>query len=216
MTPRPRKASDQDVFAATQRVMMRVGPGELTLAEIAREAGVTAGALVQRFGSKRDLLLALMATWSGSVAEEFAQFRSAYDSPLEALYGYGECLAQMGGTPAEFAHHLSYLQLDLTDPAFHRHVKRQAVARREELQRLLDDAVAAGELSPDVDTRLLARQVEVTMNGSLWTWVFHQEGTATRWMREDLGALLQRWEVPGQKRAKSARPGRVSRSHKKA
>ena len=41
------------MFAAMGRVMRRVGPAELTLGAIAAEAGVTAGALVQRFGSKR-------------------------------------------------------------------------------------------------------------------------------------------------------------------
>ena len=59
MSPRPRKVSDEEIFAATYRAMTRLGPGELTLAEIATEAGVTAGALSQRFGSKRQLLLDL-------------------------------------------------------------------------------------------------------------------------------------------------------------
>ena len=45
-----------DVFAAVVRVMLRVGPADLTLGAIAAEAGLTAGALVQRFGSKRALL----------------------------------------------------------------------------------------------------------------------------------------------------------------
>ena len=58
MSPRRRKAEDADVFAALVRVMHRRGPAELTLREIAAEAGVTAGALVQRFGSKREMLLA--------------------------------------------------------------------------------------------------------------------------------------------------------------
>ena len=58
MSPRRRKAEDDEVFAALVRVMLRCGPAELTLAAIAAEAGVTASALVQRFGSKRALLLA--------------------------------------------------------------------------------------------------------------------------------------------------------------
>src|SRR5215216_3346341 len=56
MSPRRRKAEDADVFAALVRVMLRCGPAELTLRAIAAEAGVTASALVQRFGSKRELL----------------------------------------------------------------------------------------------------------------------------------------------------------------
>src|SRR5687768_12664904 len=58
---RPRKVSDDEVFAAAMRAMSRVGPGELTLALIAEEAGVTAGALVQRFGSRRQLLVTMSA-----------------------------------------------------------------------------------------------------------------------------------------------------------
>src|ERR1051326_3145493 len=58
MSPRRRKAEDTDVFAALVRVMLRRGPAELTLREIAKEAGVTASALVQRFGSKHAMLLA--------------------------------------------------------------------------------------------------------------------------------------------------------------
>ena len=49
MSPRPRKASDAEVFAAASRVMSRLGPAQVTLADIAAEAGLTAGALVQRF-----------------------------------------------------------------------------------------------------------------------------------------------------------------------
>ena len=56
MKQRRRKAEDSEVFAAMVRVMLRVGPAELTLGAIAAEAGLTAAALVHRFGSKRALL----------------------------------------------------------------------------------------------------------------------------------------------------------------
>ena len=75
MSPRPRKVSDEAVFAAAYRAMNRLGPGELTLAEIANEAGVTAGALVQRFGSKRALLLALSAAHAASASQSQARRR---------------------------------------------------------------------------------------------------------------------------------------------
>jgi hypothetical protein len=53
MRSRRKKVPDPEVFDAMVRVMMRVGPGELTLGAIAAEAGLTAGALVQRFGLDR-------------------------------------------------------------------------------------------------------------------------------------------------------------------
>ncbi len=85
MSPRPRKASDNEVFGAAMRVMSRVGPADLTLSAIAAEAGLTPGALVQRFGSKQRLLRTISSQLGGAAAEIFAQLRSAHPSPLAAL-----------------------------------------------------------------------------------------------------------------------------------
>ena len=61
MSPRPRQNTDQEILAAAFRAIARLGPAKLTLADVAAEANVTAASLVQRFGSKRDLLLAAAA-----------------------------------------------------------------------------------------------------------------------------------------------------------
>lgn len=210
MTPRPRKATDQDVFLATMQVMSRATPGELTLNRIAAEAGVTAGALVQRFGSKRELLLEMFSRLASAVDDQFAGLRAAHASPLETLRAYGDCMAEMGSSPATFAHHLGYLQMDMADPDFHAHAARQARAARESIRALLDEAVDARELSKRTDTVALARAIEVTLNGSLMTWAFHQEGTAADWIRHDLDALLQRfrpWRGVGQRDETAGRKG---------
>lgn len=82
MSPRRRKAEDADVFAAMARVMKRVGPAELTLGAIAAAAGVTAGALVQRFGSKRELMLAHWRQASASGGDRRPPGRPRTRSPL--------------------------------------------------------------------------------------------------------------------------------------
>ena len=130
MCPRPRKVTDDDGVLAAHRAMSRLGPGELTLAHIADEAGVTAGLLVQRYGSKRDLLLSLSKRFSGGTEEMFAGLRQAHRSPLAALRAYSDGMAHMAATPAAFARNFAYLQIDLTDPEFRRHVARHAKASR--------------------------------------------------------------------------------------
>jgi AcrR family transcriptional regulator len=191
VSPRPRKATDDDVFDAAGRVMSRRGPGELTLADIAREAGVTAAALVQRFGSKRELLHALSARAVASVPAMFAALRSAHpSSPLTALRAYADCLAQLGETPGAMAHHLAYLQMDITDDVLHRQTLAQAKASRVGIRALLDDAVRSGELARGTDTQALTRAVEVTLSGSLITWAFYRDGSSTSWLRHDLDAVL--------------------------
>ena len=195
MSPRPRKVSDDEVFQATQRAMSRLKPGELTLAAIAGEAGVTAGALVQRFGSKRALLLALSDRFSGGTQEMFAELRRGHRSPLAALRAYGECLSHLASTPEALARNLSYLQIDLTDPDFRTHLVAQARAARAELQSIIRDAIAAGELVKDVNPTRLARTVEAILSGSMMTWAYYEEGTAAAWMRGDLEAVLKPYLV---------------------
>ena len=56
MAGRPRTHSDDALLDATFRAVGAVGPARLTLADVAREAGVAPATLVQRFGSKRALL----------------------------------------------------------------------------------------------------------------------------------------------------------------
>ena len=200
MSPRPCKVSDDEVFQAAQRAMSRLKPAELTLAAIAEEAGVTAGALVQRFGSKRELLLALSDRFSGGTQEMFADLRRGHRSPLAALRAYGECLSHLATTPEALARNLSYLQIDLTDPDFRTHLVAQARAARVELQSIIKDAIAAGELVKDVNPTRLARTVEVILSGSMMTWAYYEEGTAAAWMRADLEAVLKPYLVRARKK----------------
>ncbi len=193
MSPRPRKVSDSQLFAATHAVMSKVGPRELTLAAIAKEAGVTAAVLVQRFGSKRALLLALSAKYSNEAREFIASLAKQHASPLAALRSYADCMAGMAASPAALARNLAYLQIDMTDPDFRRHLVKQARATRAGLRRLVESALQAGELAPSVNPAQLARTIEAILSGSMMSWGFYREETAARWMRADLEAVLAPW-----------------------
>jgi len=192
---RPRKVSDDEVFAAAHRAMSRLPPWEFTLAEIAREAGVTAGALVQRFGSKRGLLLGLMDAWSGGTRGMLDQIRAAAATPLAAVRAWADCQAGMGDSPGGMAHHLAWLQQDMADPAFRRHVRAQMRETTKVLRRWLSEAVEVGELSAETDPAALARAVQALLGGSLISWGFLGEGSAKAWVRRELEALLVPWTV---------------------
>ena len=191
VSPRPRKVSDDEVFAAAHRATNRLAPNELTLAEIAKEAGVTAGALAQRFGSKRALLLALARGAAESTGDFIGQLKASHRSPLAAVRAYAECMAQLAQSPAALARNLAYLQIDLADPDFRAQLAVQARATRAGLEDLLASAVAKGELRRGTDVTALARTVEAMVNGSMMTWAFYADGPAERWIKDDVNAVLK-------------------------
>lgn len=189
MSPRPRETSDEQLLAATARVMQRRSPTQLTLADVAKEAGVVPATLIQRFGTKRGLLLAMYRTAPAAVPQQFAAARAKYKSPLNALIElYVECTA-FAPTPEAMANGLSYLQIDLTDPDFHAITLAQFRALRQETQNLLDAAVAARELRP-CDTAQLARLIQHINGGAMLSWAVYQQGSVATWVRRDLNALL--------------------------
>lgn len=191
MSPRPRKASDDEVFGAMVRVMSRVGPADLTLAAIAKEAGLTAGALVQRFGSKH----AMMAAAARGAAEHAGAFLQAlaekHASPLAAMRDYADCMAQLAPTPEGLTRNLAYLVNDISDPTLRKHLLVQSRATRAGLKSLLDRAVKSRELKPRTDTASLAKIIETVLGGALISWATYREGSAKAWLREHLDAVLQ-------------------------
>lgn len=191
MTRRRPRVTDDEIFAAAQRAMMEQGPQDLTLAHIGAAAGVTSGRLVQRFGSKRAMLLALAERSAGSAAATFSSLRAAHPTALEALRAYASCLAGLAATPDALARNLAYLQIDLTDPEFHRHLVREARATRREIESLVRSAVAEGALRQDVDASRLARIIEAVASGSLMTWACYREGQAKTWILAHLDAALE-------------------------
>src|ERR1700732_5125592 len=143
MSPRPRQTSDQQILAATARVLHRRSPTQPPLADVAKEAGVVPATLIQRFGTKRGLLLTVCRTAPAAVSQQFAAARAKYKSPLKTLIElYVEC-SSFAPTPQAVANGLAYLQIDLTDPDFHAITLAQFRALRQETQNLLDAAVAA-------------------------------------------------------------------------
>ncbi|HEY7291789.1 MAG TPA: helix-turn-helix domain-containing protein [Vicinamibacterales bacterium] len=195
MSPRPRKAQDADVFAALARVMHRRAPTELTLREIAAEAGVTAGALVQRFGSKRAMLLAHARYGAETGDIGVSVPRPRISSPLEALRGVTTVYAQLAKSPGAAVRNLAYLHNDLSDPVLRRHLLRMSRAARVHYEKLVNDTVAAGELRADTNIQALARSIEITLGGSFLAWTIYREGQAADWLRADLEATLRPYLV---------------------
>jgi AcrR family transcriptional regulator len=193
---RPRTVEDREVLAATARALGRVGPLRVTLGDIADEVGVTPSALVQRFGSKKALLLAVAEGGLAAVDARFAAARARTASPLAALVDALAEGTRAVQTPEQMANALAFLQLDVTDPDFRRVTLAHLDRLRAGIRALLEEARGAGELGPcDLDG--LARAVEVAYHGALLSWAVRREGAVADALRHDLEAALRPWRAGG-------------------
>ena len=194
------------MVAAAARAMQRYGPGQLTLAHVAREAGVVPATLIQRFGTKRRLLLAVCRAAPSSVPQQFAATRAKYKSALQALVELYVACSALASTPESMANGLAYLQNDLRDPEFRAITLAQFQVLQAETRKLLEEAVAARELVK-CDTAELARLIQQVSGGSMLNWAVFREGSLAAWLRRDLEALLGPYR---RSLRKSRRAGKLS------
>ena len=189
MAGRPRTLSNDVILDGTTRVLHRLGPGRLTLADVAAEVGLAPATLLQRFGSKRGLLLAHAERAGNQIGPLLQAARASVPSPLSALIEGLASVAHDVQTPEQMANSISLLLIDLTDPDFYQHTQAFTATMLREIQTLLDAAVDARELPPG-DTARLARAVQTTFNGALILWAIDRQGTLVDRVRDDLQYLF--------------------------
>jgi AcrR family transcriptional regulator len=189
--------------------MQRRSPVELTLADVAKEAGVVPATIIQRFGTKRELLLANCKAWTADVSGQFAAARAKYGTPLQTLVELFVELSGFAATPESMANFLAYLQIDLSDPEFRAVLLQQFVTTRDETKKLLDEAIAARELKL-CDTAALARLVQQVNGGAMLDWAVYRKGPLAAWIRRSLDALLAPYLFGEARKSGGARRG-VSR-----
>jgi AcrR family transcriptional regulator len=187
---RPRLISDDAILDATRRVLAELGPVKLTLAAVGTRVGLAPPTLMQRFGSKRGLLLASAARSPLMVLREVEAAEARNTSPLAALRDFALTSVAHIKHREELGNGLGFVQLDVADPEFRAHALAHSAAIVDSCARLLTAAREAGELKPDVDVPALARFTLVCFNGALQVWAVNGWGSLTDFLRDQLDLLL--------------------------
>jgi AcrR family transcriptional regulator len=173
--PRPKVISDEAILVEVLHLVQRIGPERFTLAAAGKQTGLSPSTLVQRFGSKRALLLA---------ADRWAVERwvAGMDAVPETRSALGRLVAGImytvdpRMTGEEMANSVSLLQIGLADSEFHASTKDGAVRLRAKILERLREAAANAELKPDVDLDGLAELIEITYHGAMIRWAIHRDG----------------------------------------
>lgn len=184
---RPRKVSDDDLLAATGRAIGRHGPG-FTLAQVAGEAGVAVGTVAGRFGSKQNLLLAMMTVGSASVVPRMRAAARGLD-PLPAIVAAALVIADGLDDPATTTHHLGQLGVDLAEPA----LRSGFAALRAGVREVLTELFAAADLPGAPPPPQAARIIAALTHGALMDWALNPGGTITEVLTADIEAVLTTW-----------------------
>ena len=188
-TGRPRRVSDDEIFAAMTDQVDETGPDGVTLARVAARVGMTGPALGHRFGSKRGLLLAFAERQVGAVEEHFDIAERENSSPIESLMAALTAVGGRARTRAEVANNLAMLNLDLTDDELGRFAAEQSRALRRRIVCLLE----AASLGTAGLRERWADDLYVVWSGAALTWAIDGDGPLEDWLDVCLRRTIDGW-----------------------
>lgn len=184
--PRTRTISDEAVLDAALHIVRRSGPEALSFAALAGSVGLAGSTIVQRFGSKANLLqAALLRAWDHLDAATAAAVMAA----RHGAAGVVDMLVALSGEyeTHDYADQLLVLREDLRDPVLR--------ARGETWIRSLAGAVEERLSGAPGDTEGLGELVVTHWQGTLTVWSFTRPASIHVTVRNALTTLFDRLDV---------------------
>lgn len=177
---RPKTASDEEILQAAHRVISRRGFEGFSLAEVAREVGISRSAIIQRFESTRALKLKL-------TDKMIDRFRDALNSlPVirsgDGLIALMSFIGDMVKGRDNLAVFMQNLQADFNDDEFNALELRRIETLRQAISARMP------EVKIDHDSAVLA--FIANMGGSLMQWQIWSDADASTYLVERTRAWL--------------------------
>ncbi|HEY3272395.1 MAG TPA: TetR family transcriptional regulator [Methanocella sp.] len=166
----------EKLLDAGLKVFSRKGYATATLDDIAKEAGVTRGAVYWHFkGGKADLMVAILNDGLMRVNDIMLEVIAAEEKPINKLERLAVRMLEFLEEDEKYRA-LQEILIFKTgeDPDLTLRLADKQLAQRETLKNLaamIDDAKAAGEVRKDVDTTTIALAYYGMINGIVLLWM---------------------------------------------
>jgi AcrR family transcriptional regulator len=196
---RPRAFQDEDVYQAMSRVIGEVGYTGLTFSLIADQIGCTTSALIRRFGDKRALVQGFITWLERQQSERFAEGRSSFASPLEALkarwfIGEFNGLAAAEVNPTHPETYLAFFIEARCEPAYRPHLARLNEDFESGAATILGEAHRAREIV-ECDYARVARTLNCAMTGAISLWMDRPSRPLKSELNEVFDAVIAPYRV---------------------
>lgn len=174
--PRPKRVSNEEIFAAALGLLERHGLNGFTLTDAANAVGLSRPAIIQRFGD-RDGLLRRLAAYEVEATRAYVESFDLVAGP-QGLWRFLSEIVRSMGTGKGFSVRVTMAALEANDPD----LRAKAFARYSMVQ----SAVAA-RLPGRADAGEIALFLHGVIAGASMQWVTQAEGDLSAYVLKRLG-----------------------------
>ena len=192
---RPRRVTNESIYEAAHEIIMQYGPDKLTFQTLSDRTGLVPAALVRRFKSKGQLFIEVDTYCLESAANTLAETAERFDSPLEAIV-HGLSNDMKFATSARiYINGLAFLLKSLSSAELYKNYRIAFRRQADDMQQLLQKAVAQNELKQDTDCAGLAKLLQITQQGACHMWIMSQEEPIEKCLERHIRALLRPYTI---------------------
>ena len=185
---RPREHTDDELLDRVSRSLSASGRGGWTLSDAACGAGVHPATLVKRFGSKRELLMALSRRWVAGVPTQ-----PRTDDPHAELLAWAASVASRRVDRERALADMAMLMEDLADDELSALLVSGWDKQVRYVAALVADAQSAGRLARAPRPELAATALLDVVNGATLRSAAYPSPREPVGPRALVGALLEGW-----------------------
>lgn len=190
--PPKKLIDDAQVLEKAIFVISEKGPETFTLADVGKAVGLAPSTLMQRFGSKRALLIKAAKHVPVKLSEDLEKLKNkdlSWNEELMILLGE---VPEGFGTRRDIANSLGLLKLDMIDPELHPIARELMDKVRTRIKQLLDKAKSQGKLEPESDIDALTEELDALRHGLVIQWTLSGDGPLKQWLQKGLHNYLAR------------------------
>lgn len=185
------------ILNAAIKIIGTSGYANVTMADIAREAGLSKGGLAHYFASKDDLFKEAFKAYYDQILQIFLEGMKAAVDPMEKILGLGMPLFIRETEDVSFAHKIVY---DFMSLAAHNHDYRDLFSTWintwvEIKKQALDEGIASGMFIPH-DSDTTARTISAIFHGIYMRWYLDPDHHTVKWAEQSFTEAITSYLKP--------------------
>ncbi len=184
------EATRQSIFKTALKVFSRKGYSATRLEDIAKQAGVTRGAIYWHFKNKFDLYYSLMAESFSGYEKRVKEIVETKGAPLDRIRKLMKETLVSLEMDEEYraAEEIMFFKTELTDKLEDpmQEIVNHNQWLKSTMESLIKDSIKSGEINPDTNPRIAALALISYLNGLEMTWLMDTTAFSINKSADDL------------------------------
>lgn len=190
--PRKKTIDDKTILKMVLEVITKVGSTTFSLEDLREKTGLSPATLLQRFGSKKNLLHKAIELSNNDLEDNFTNRVAISKSPIQEIINIYLELSMPFSRPIDVANGLDILKLDITEKKLNKLTRKYFEIRRKKIESLIILAQEKNEITSKINAAELVWVLESLWQGSIMLWALIGEGQIREWLKKRFNTVIKR------------------------